>query len=371
MSKAFAVTPGKTILFGEHTVVYPKYDAILTTINLNSSAEAQITGKNGNINFLEYKNPLYKMKDMSYSQQEIFKTYEQAQKARNNYLSGGDFQSLSKVVNEDYGFFKIIFAIALTEIDKHLGYYPSFNINFNSNLPFSAGFGFSASLGASLISSMLKAAEIDFNNKKIFDLTLEYEKFQHGNPSGADPAIIVYGQMIQFSKKSTSKPSIKQLEIKNPDLKSMLSNSIIIHTGSADQSTGELVNFVQKEKSFNRRRTNKIFDAIQTNLEQFINESESNKFSTKKYIDFINSNGILLEKLGVVSDRVKEISAIIRSRGGACKISGAGGQGKDKSGALLTYHSNKSLLQELAANYHYKFYDVGFGTKGLITDIIN
>lgn len=76
----------------------------------------------------------------------------------------------------------------------------------------------------------------------------------------------------------------------------------------------------------------------------------------------INENGILLEKLGVVSKSASELSTELRKLGYGVKISGAGGV-KTGSGMMLVMGANLVKAKELLDNMEISYFETTIGGK--------
>ena len=82
-------------------------------------------------------------------------------------------------------------------------------------------------------------------------------------------------------------------------------------------------------------------------------------------VEIINTNGILLEQMGVVSDIGINLSDEIRNNGGAIKMCGGGGRGDGPTGAMLAYQPDKNFLDKIISKYNIKKFEVNFGGEGV------
>ena len=78
----------------------------------------------------------------------------------------------------------------------------------------------------------------------------------------------------------------------------------------------------------------------------------------------ITQNQRLLEKLGVVSKKAKQIIRLIEKHGGSAKICGAGGI-KKGSGMILIYHPNLKKITPLLHQKGLKPINIKLGQKGV------
>lgn len=361
-TKSIASVPGKTILLGEHVVVYPPHKAVLTTIDLRCVVSSEVVGESGEIEFIDLK---YPEDTFNTTIQECLDNLVTIRKYYDDFIVSGNISKLKEYLKKDYAFLKTFIGLPLEVAIKKKGVFPSLKITRNIELPFGSGFGASASIAASFSASILKACGIDATKEDIYNLSYEYEKFSHGNPSGADPAIVVYGEFVEFYKDLNQEKIINPLKIQNPDLKKYLNGSAIIHTGSSNESTGEMVTFVKDQYASNKEKYESIFDKIEMNTDRFLKLLNEEICDEQTFIEIINVNGILLEEMGVVSDIGKRICHEIRSKGGAAKVSGGGGKGNGPCGALFVYHQDSEFLNKIANEFKVTLYKKQFGISGL------
>ncbi|MCG2882313.1 MAG: mevalonate kinase [Acidilobus sp.] len=77
---------------------------------------------------------------------------------------------------------------------------PPARLTVESDIPPSAGLGSSASVSAATAAALTALAGQDIGPEELFEVTMEGERVAHGNPSGVDPATVVYGGTIVFRR---------------------------------------------------------------------------------------------------------------------------------------------------------------------------
>ncbi|MGC9071454.1 MAG: mevalonate kinase [Acidilobus sp.] len=77
---------------------------------------------------------------------------------------------------------------------------PPFSLSISTEIPDGAGLGSSASVSAASALALLGLAGSDVSRDDLYSITLEGERAAHGNPSGVDPASVVHGGIILFSR---------------------------------------------------------------------------------------------------------------------------------------------------------------------------
>jgi len=199
------------------------------------------------------------------------------------------------------------------------------NISFveSGNLPIGSGLGSSAAFAAATCKALARKFKLKISQAELFDLVQESEQFAHGNPSGVDAATVVYGGLIKFQKVAGQ---MKITKLKN----NFLANYKIelINSGQPLETTKDMVELVAKkmENPAFAGRMQKYLQAIGQ-----ISEAIINNFDLK----LISQNQKLLEKIGVVGKKAKEIIKQLSKKGVVAKITGAGGV-KSGSGMIIS-----------------------------------
>ena len=237
---------------------------------------------------------------------------------------------------------------------------PPYQVQINSQIPIGAGLGSSAAISAAYIASLLTFLKAKWNLNLINQLTFEAEKVFHGNPSGADPATVIFGGLIWFRKESSDLKLIQQLPFSIPN--KLAKNFVLINTGTPKETTKDMVtmvkNLYQKKPSIvdnflekQEQLTKELLEALQLKKE-------------KKLKSVIKMGENNLEKIGEVSKSVLPIIREIESSGGAAKICGGGGK-KGPTGILLCYHYKPSIIQQIAKQNNLEYFKTALGVGGL------
>lgn len=194
---------GKSILFGEHFVVYG-LPAIASA--LGSQTVATVTVKEGKGWVVDDQRPAtpgYKKKK-----------FDEAQEAIQNVI---DFMKID------------------TETQK-------LEIKFSGQLIVASGVGASAAQVVSLARAFNEEFKMDWNDEQINDAAYEGEKAYHGTPSGIDNAAATFGGLIWFERNLSGGKNI----IKPVDSKKKI--PFVIGNTGLIASTTEVVGDVKKLK---------------------------------------------------------------------------------------------------------------------------
>lgn len=217
------------------------------------------------------------------------------------------------------------------------------HIKIESELPIGSGLGSSAAVAAATIKAVKGYLGKPIDNDELFALTMECEKIAHGNPSGLDPATVIYGGLLAYTK---GQP-FERLTIKSP-LKLLLINS-----GKPEESTKEMVELVASRKE-NTALIDQIGALALQVREKLINGDD--------IAELLNKNGVLLEELGVVGGKAKKLSTELRKLGASVKVAGAGGV-MTGSGMMIVMHTDLTQIKELLDNRQIDYFETVIGAK--------
>jgi len=206
---------GKTILFGEHFVVYG-LPAIASALGASTTAEVKIVkGSGWTVNDQRPATPGYKEKKHHQT-----------------------MQSIANVINH---------LNINTEKQK-------LEITFAGDLFAASGVGASAAQCTSLARALSETFNLNLNDEKINEAAYEGEKAYHGTPSGIDNTASTYGGLIWFVKNlSGGRNTIDRLESPRKML-------LVIANSGITASTTEVVADVRRLKEENPEKFAKTFN---------------------------------------------------------------------------------------------------------------
>jgi len=211
-----------------------------------------------------------------------------------------------------------------------------FNFKIESEVPIGRGLGSSAALSVASVAAFLEFySGKQFAKEIVNDLAFQIEKHFHKNPSGVDNSASCFGGMILYQKKI----SLKNLDYKIPKI--IEEKLFLIDSGKPKETTGEMVESVKSVESVNDI-LNKI-ELETKNIEVAIKNQDINLFK-----DCLVNNERLLEELGVVSEKTKELLFSLH-KFGVGKVTGAGGR-ETNSGFILFFAENKKRLNDYLIN---------------------
>jgi mevalonate kinase len=320
--KVLVSAPGKLILSGEHSVVYG-YPALLTAVDRRVYVEISKKDKPG-----------FLIDDNSFGTDELFmreicEFSEKAYDAWKEFDKTNDISRLSFIKEDCFGLVKLALSAVLEKVS---GRNDGLILRIRSDVPVGSGMGSSAALLVAVIAGLLEFLEKSQEKEKIRDLAFGLENMIHGRSSGVDPAVATYGGLILYKKGSKVKP------IKS---RGRLPNIFVLQTGKPVESTGEMVVLVNSKLQMKdlKLEIGKVLSDIGKLTGEFIKVFKNGNFD--RIGELVLENERLLEKLGVVSVKTKNLLTDLKNIGVAAKISGAGGVSRN-SGILLALVENES-----------------------------
>jgi mevalonate kinase len=159
-----ASAPAKTILFGEHAVVYsqPAIAVPITSLKAAAYVMARPNAKPGEV--------LIEAPDIH--------LYRDLEKLSDNH----PFSKLLGGLRNHFG----------------LDHFPSFHLKVKSDIPIASGLGSGTAVSVAILKAVSIFLGLPLSPEEISKQAFEVEKIYHGSPSGIDNTVITYAQPIYF-----------------------------------------------------------------------------------------------------------------------------------------------------------------------------
>lgn len=299
MPAIFSLTPAKTILLGEHAVVYG-LPAIAVPVN-------QLTTK-----VIIYALPLAAPGSIQINAPNI------GIQTNLDHLDDGNL--ITKAIQIVLKHFNITIA-------------PSFKMDIISSIPVASGLGSSAATAVGIIRALSSFLGHPLEDEIVCEYAFEVEKTVHGNPSGIDNTVVTYNKPVFFIK---GQP-IEILKVNEP-LK-----FIIVDSGPKPP-TSETINHVKQA----RENDPTLFDIFFKRIEEYCIEGRNaiengNLDSLGRMMDL---NHQILKQMGLSTSRIELLINAAKSVGAlGCKLSGGGGGGNMI--ALIDYECEEQVLKAI------------------------
>jgi mevalonate kinase len=283
-----ASAPAKTILFGEHFVVYGEPAIVLA---IEKRAYATVT--------LRKDKRIYVLsKDLGIS----------------GYFEDDHF--LAEKSGEDVrAKLEPVKTAVKSVFDQHLKKTVGVNVEINSSIPVAAGLGSSAAVAAATALAVGKLLNVKLTQEDVFQIAYVAEKMVHGTPSGIDPTIATYGGVISYQRNK----GFTRLEVE-ADI------PLVIGDTGIERITGNLVAEV--------RRMYKSYPTIVKPIIKSGGEIARRAVKALKNGDLallgelMNINHALLCAVGVSNEALDKLVFAARKNGAlGAKLTGGGGGG--------------------------------------------
>jgi len=297
---------GKTILFGEHFVVYG-LPAIACALSSYTTAEVKvIDGKGWDVIDQRPATPGYKEKK-----------YDEAIQSIKNVI---------EYMNIDVGCQKL-------------------EITFSGDLFAASGVGASAAQATSLARAINDSFTLMLDDEKINQAAYEGERAYHGTPSGIDNTASTYGGLIWFVKNLGGGKNTMEI-LRSPEKIPL----VIANTGIT-ASTTEVVADVRRLKESNPEKFENIFKeykVLSENAKKALLESDKSLIGK-----LMNQNHKLLQDITVSSDVNDKLVEIALDNGAlGAKMTGTG-----RGGLVIALDENNEIQKNITNAIEMKGYD--------------
>lgn len=318
-----AISPGKLILSGEHSVVYGRPAVAMAidrcvTATVETSSDDQVAFEMAGVSERE-----------SFT---MLALHDFKRRALNNYrlfLEGR--LGIRDVLHKPVDLFKFGFITLLDGLHRKMD--SGIVIKLKSSIPVGSGMGSSAASVLSELRALGHYLRVDFKPEWYYEFSLESEKLQHGYPSGVDSYISLYGGCAAFRNGAARSVPLPRMKM------------WLVETGAPEATTGECV--VQVKAQFQDDLIWNDFEAVTTEVEKAVRENNSVLMRS-----LIKENHRLLCRIGVVPQKVQQFVADVEAAGGAAKICGAGSVRGQNGGVVLVLAD--FMPTALAGKYGYK-----------------
>ncbi|MEM9242682.1 MAG: hydroxymethylglutaryl-CoA synthase [Pseudomonadota bacterium] len=319
-----AISPGKIILSGEHAVVYGK-PAIALAVNRYAETTVVADSENDKVDFdlldLHYHKSLTKqaLKDLKSS---IKRKYH---KFLNQECT------IQDVIKQPVQ----LVQFATAHLMAHLQQPPQgIKVSTQSNIPVGCGMGSSAAVSLSVLKAINEYYGHHVDSDMYLKMSHEIENLQHGNSSGIDLNVSLYGGCVYVNGGDIEQRPIPRVPM------------FLVNTGKPRSSTGESVSHVRQY--FAEDAIWNEFAATTNALDQLLASDDVDKIQS-----IIRHNHRLLCRIEVVPQKVQQFIQDLEQHGAAAKICGAGSVVGDNAGMVLVITDQLDHIKPVCRHYHY------------------
>jgi mevalonate kinase len=304
---------GKTILFGEHFVIYG-LPSIVSALGAYTTAEVKVVKGNGwTVNDQRPATPGYK---------------------EQKYTAA--MQSIANVINH----------LKVDVENQRL------EISFAGDLIAASGVGASAAQCTSLARALSETFNLDLDDEEINEAAYEGEKAYHGTPSGIDNTASTYGGLIWFVRNLGAGKNTMDL------LQSPRKMHIVIANSGITASTTEVVADVRRLREEDPEKIEKIFGEYRKLAEAAKKALLKGDIATIG--NLMNQNHKMLQQItvsGKINDELVEIS--LENGAIGAKLTGTG-----RGGLVIGLAENEDTQEKIVNAIEEKGYSAWRTTIG-------
>ena len=304
---------GKTILFGEHFVVYG-LPSIVSALGAYTTADVKVVKGNGwTVNDQRPATPGYK---------------------EQKYIEA--MQSIANIINH-----------LKVDIENQ-----RLEISFAGDLIAASGVGASAAQCTSLARALSETFNLNLDDEKINEAAYEGEKAYHGTPSGIDNTASTYGGLIWFVRNLGAGKNTMDL------LRSPRKMLIVIANSGITASTTEVVADVRRLREENPEKIEKIFGEYKKLVEAAKKALLKGDIATIG--NLMNQNHKMLQQITVSGEINDELVEIALENGAiGAKLTGTG-----RGGLVIGLAENEDIQEKIADALEKKGYTAWKTTIG-------
>lgn len=304
---------GKTILFGEHFVVYG-LPSIVSALGAYTTADVKVVKGNGwTVNDRRPATPGYK---------------------EQKYIEA--MQSIANIINH-----------LQVDIENQ-----RLEISFAGDLIAASGVGASAAQCTSLARALSETFNLNLDDEKISEVAYEGEKAYHGTPSGIDNTASTYGGLIWFVRNLGAGKNTMDL------LQSPRKMLIVIANSGITASTTEVVADVRRLREENPEKIEKIFGEYRKLAEAAKKALLKGDIATIG--NLMNQNHKMLQQITVSGEINDELVEIALENGAiGAKLTGTG-----RGGLVIGLAENEDIQEKIVNVIEEKGYSAWRTTIG-------
>lgn len=300
-----AIAPAKIILTGEHSVVYGK-PAIISAVNRFATTHITASlSRSFGFTLSDFKQKAHAtVKTLKILQMRLLESYR--------LCIQGEL-SIRQVLQKPVELFQFALVSFLDACNLELK--KGMHLDVSSNIPIGCGMGSSAATIVSVIAAISRFLKIELKHEWLHRLSIEIERLQHGFSSGIDSYVSLHGGCVRFQNSHATPIALPT------------SSFYLVNTGAPQTTTGECVMHVAK---YHESTIWDAFEQVSTHIERAVGDNNRQRLQ-----EHISYNHALLQKLGVVPEKICRFIKKLEAQNIAAKICGAGATFGDSAGIVM------------------------------------
>lgn len=330
------IAPGKLILSGEHAVVY------------GNPALAMAVDRYVSVTVTRESRPqiLFDLSDLAHRSRMSLRALRQLkQRIKLNY---------HRFIRGDIGIRDVLiqpselaqFALSVFADSFQFTLPNGFKLQIESDIPIGCGMGSSAATILCVMKAMSRYLNMTLSPEQLYPVALNAENMQHGRSSGLDIRVSLQGGCVYLHDQKIESRVSPTLPL------------YLVNTGTPLTSTGQCVEKVAP--LFQSAALKESFAEVTLAMDAALQQSDWQSFRQA-----MRQNQVLLQRIGVVPDRVQQCIAQIESAGGSAKVCGAGAVAGDHAGAVLVSADDMTPIHAICERYGFIASPVSCVSRGV------
>lgn len=328
--------PGKLILSGEHSVVYGRPALAMA---VNRYVTATITRE-------LLPQILFDLSDLAHRGHVSFTGLRQLKeriKRKYHRFIRGEY-SIRQVLQKPFELAQ--FALGLFVESRNLSLPHGVKIHLQSDIPMGCGMGSSAATILSVMHAVSHYLDKPLSQEALFQLALVAERMQHGQSSGLDLRVALYGGCLYVDGQRIETRQAPTLPL------------YLVNTGTPATTTGQCVE--KAAVHFKSHQLGDDFAAATRAMDAALSTS-----SPIALHDAIRDNHRLLVDIGVVPHKVQQFIKQVEAHDGAAKICGAGAVAGDQAGVVLVSIPDEKMVTMLSTHFDFNVIPIACESRGV------
>ncbi len=331
-----SIAPGKIILTGEHAVLYGARARACALARYTKIVETEAKGARlGAPSRFELAAPVF-FEEKSYAIDELARLVAKLDKRYEAFEQG--LLRASHILEHPRELLVYAYAIASRALEVEPARLAGTRLEASTELFVGAGMGSSASVIAATVRLVEARVGKELSREDRIALVRYIERLQHGRGSMLDAASVCAGGVVQLSD--------ARIIYEEASFAAALTDEnqafgwYLLYTGRPISTTGDCVAAVREGYAQERA----IWQECDQIGEAFVDGLADHRLMR----ELLRANHAILTHIGVVPEAAQRLIAMIESKGGAAKISGAGSLEGAATGMVLAYMERETFAAVMA-----------------------
>jgi mevalonate kinase len=337
-----AVSPGKLILSGEHSVLFGGSAITIAVDKYATTTVLPNISKSISFNLINLRHrDSFTIQTLIDVKKRLADKYHQFQ--------AGDC-GIKEVLQTPFALAQFTFMTLLEHFNTKI--IKGLNISTESDIPIGCGMGSSAAMILSALKALAAYFKIELKPERYLYLGRKIENLQHGFSSGIDLCASLFGGCT-YHQTASSHTTLNTNALNQQSL-----SMFMVNTGAPYVSTGESVEYVRQHFAKDQQLWQEFAD-VTTSIKQNLQTNNSTAI-----IDLIRYNHELLTKIHIVPQKIQNFITELETQHAAAKICGSGSISGSNAGIVLVFAESAQQINKICTKYNFTVSHVNLTNRG-------